>query len=320
MSSAVRVRASPSLALIKYWGKRDERRNLPATPSLGLTLAGVYTETRVEPAEEDRVILDGREQDRERFAGFFDAVRRRLRTRMRFQAESRNSFPTAAGLASSSSGFAALAVGCARAAGCALDARELSVLARIGSASAARAVYGGFTLLAAGARAARQLHSEDYWPKLRVLAAVVSTEAKLLASREAMRTTRSASPFYRAWLADSRHLLARALQALERRDIEELGHAVRLSYSRMHAALLASEPPALYWLAATVSVNRECASLRARGIGAWETIDAGPQVKILCLQEDAPAVRRSLMEMMPDLSMIECRPGPGPQLIEGGKG
>jgi diphosphomevalonate decarboxylase len=316
VSPAVLVRASPSLALVKYWGKRDERLNLPATPSLAVTLGGVHTETRITLAEQDRVTLDGQEQDRERFVPFFDALRRRLRTRTGFRADSSNSFPTAAGLASSSSGFAALAVGCARAAGGVLSDRELSALARLGSASAARAVYGGFTLLPAGARWARQLLPAAHWPELRIVIAVVSTEAKPLASRRAMQATRSASPFYRAWLADSGRLLARALEGLKRRDLEMLGQAARLSYSRMHAALLASEPPTFYWLPATVALVRECASLRARGIGAWETIDAGPQVKILCLEREAPAVLASLHEIQPPPETILCHPGPGPSVQE----
>ena len=316
MSRAVMVQASPSLALVKYWGKRGERRNLPATPSLAVTLGGVHTRTRITLSEADRVFVGGQEQDRTRFAPFFEALRRRLRTAARFRAESLNSFPTAAGLASSSSGFAALAVGCTRAVGAELSGRELSALARIGSASAARAVFGGFTLLPAGARYARPLFPEQYWPELRIVVAVVSLQAKALASREAMRATRSSSPYYRAWLSSSAELLPRALEALERHEIELLGLCARLSYSRMHAALLAAEPPELYWLPATVALIRECAALRARGIGAWETIDAGPQVKILCLESDAPAVVERLRALEPGLRTILCRPGPAPVVEE----
>ena len=316
MSRIVTVQASPSLALVKYWGKRDERRNLPATPSLAVTLGGAHTHTRITLSEADRVFVGGQEQDRARFAPFFKALRRRLRTQARFRAESLNSFPTAAGLASSSSGFAALAVGCTRAAGGVLPGRELSALARVGSASAARAVFGGFTLLPAGARYARQLFPEQHWPELRIVVVVVSPQAKALSSREAMRATRSSSPYYRAWLDSSGRLLARALEALERRDLEHLGLCAGLSYSRMHAALLAAEPPGLYWLPATVAVIRECAALRARGIGAWETIDAGPQVKILCLEADAPAVIDGLQELDPELRTILCRPGPEPVVEE----
>ena len=98
-----------------------------------------------------------------------------------------------------------------------------------------------------------------------------------------MEATRRGSPFYRAWLASSGRLLPEAMGALRKRDLEKLGELARLSYSRMHAALLASDPPVLYWLPATVALVRECAELRRQGLGAWETIDAGPQVKVLCL-------------------------------------
>jgi diphosphomevalonate decarboxylase len=325
--STVLCRAHPSLALIKYWGKSDRRRNLPATPSLAVTLAGVHTETRVRPAEADCVVLDGAEQPPERYAAFFAALRRRLRTPLRFRADSTNSFPTAAGLASSSSGFAALAAACARAAGRELAAGELSALARIGSASAARSLFGGFTLLPARARAARQVFDESHWPELRVLVVVTSEEAKPLSSRQAMEATRLGSPFYRAWLASSGSLLAEAVAALRRRDLQRLGEAARLSYSRMHAALLACEPPVLYWLPDTLALVRQCAQLRRGGLGAWETIDAGPQVKVLCLAAEAAQIAAGLQEAAvaaaggaraAGLRILECRPGPAPEVrVEG---
>ncbi len=322
-SGTVLCRAHPSLALIKYWGKSDRRRNLPATPSLAVTLAGVHTETRVRPAQADCVVLDGSEQPPERYAAFFEAVRRRLRTPVRFHAESTNSFPTAAGLASSSSGFAALAAACVRAAGGELSAAELSALARVGSASAARSLFGGFTLLPARGLQARQLFPESHWTELRVLVALASLEAKPFSSRQAMEATRRSSPFYRAWLASSGSLLDEAVAALERRDLSRLGEAARLSYSRLHAALLACDPPLLYWLPRTVALVRACAELRHRGLGAWETIDAGPQVKVLCLAAEAAQIADALREAADAsatggepsaLRILECRPGPGPEV------
>ena len=329
MSREVFCRAHPSLALIKYWGKSDSRRNLPATPSLAVTLAGAHTETRVRTAAADCVVLGGEEQPPERYAPFFEALRRRLRTPLRFHAESTNSFPTAAGLASSSSGFAALAAACARAVGSELAARELSALARVGSASAARSLFGGFTLLPARARAARQLLPARHWPELRVLVALASGQPKPISSRQAMEATRSSSPFYRAWLASSGSLLAEAIAGLQSRDLEKLGEAARLSYARMHAALLACDPPLLYWLPVTVALVRECAQMRRRGLGAWETIDAGPQVKVLCLAAEAAQIAAGLQEAIDSAQaaggaqpagsrILECWPGPAPEVrVEG---
>lgn len=307
-------RAGPSLALIKYWGKRRRRANLPATPSLALTLAGLETVTTVELCEgEDQVFLAGVRQDPGRYAGFFRELRRRTGIRERFLARAENSFPTAAGLASSSSGFAALAWGCLAAAGCALRLPQVSALARVGSGSAARAVFGGWTLLPAGARSARQLYDRDHWPELRVVVVTVATGRKSISSREAMERTRQTSPYYRAWVRSSAGLLAGARDALERRDLEGLGVAMRASTLRMFATMLSAEPAILYWLPTSVAVLHECEQLRHEGVGAWETMDAGPQVKIFCLQPDLPRVVERIGRLPDVHGIMVAEAGDGPR-------
>ena len=323
----IRVRTSPSLALVKYWGKRPGGRNLPATTSLAVTLAGLDTRTLVRArdpvagdAAGDAVTLGGETQAPGRFAPFFDEARRLFRTGLRFEARSENSFPSAAGLASSSSGFAALALGCAALAGLPDGERTralASAAARTGSASAARAVYGGFTLLPAGARRAERLEGPDYWPDFRVLALVASREAKRESSRGAMERTRRSSPYYGAWVRDARKLSREALAAFRDRDAQKLGELMRLSFLRMHASALAADPPALYWLPASVAALGACERLRARGVGAWETMDAGPQVKVFCLAPELPAVRAALSEAVPGAELVETRPGPDPELETG---
>jgi diphosphomevalonate decarboxylase len=310
---------------VKYWGKKPAGRNLPATPSLAVTLGGLSTLTRVRLAEgsEDRVEVGGAIQPAERFAPFFDELRRRLGTKVRFAASSRNDFPTGAGLASSSSGFAALTLACARAAALAGELRRpaaasdpgiLSEIARIGSASAARAVHGGFTILPAGAPRAERILGPEHWPELRVVAALASKAPKALSSRGAMESTRLTSPYYAAWVRDAARLFPEALEALRDRDLPRLGAVALLSYSRMHASALAADPPALYWNPNSVALVAACAALRARGIGAWETMDAGPQVKVLCLAPDLAAVEAGLRGAVPGLELIVARPGAGPDL------
>ncbi|MBN2553545.1 MAG: diphosphomevalonate decarboxylase [Spirochaetales bacterium] len=312
MREEVVCRASPSLALVKYWGKQSTRKNLPATPSLAVTLGGIYTRTRVKTAPSDSIRLNEQPAELDRFSHLFDTLRRVAGRDVGFQVETENNFPSSAGLASSSSGFAALTVACARILELDLSAAQLSALARTGSASAARSLFGGFTLLPAGGHRAEQLYGPEYWPELRILIALVSHRAKAVSSRDAMEATRETSPYYRAWLRNAGELLGPALRALEKRDIEALGTVARLSYSRMHAALLASSPPVLYWLPATVAVIRECAHLRAEGIGAWETLDAGPQVKILCLDSDVEVIRERLGALDPQLQLIVAPVGEGP--------
>ncbi len=311
MSSEAYCRAGPSLALTKYWGKTVKGDNLPATPSLAVTLGGVQTETRAEAAELDSVTVNGVHQDPARFAPFFDGLRQALGTATRFRAWSSNNFPTAAGLASSSSGFAALAGACARAAGFDPPLSDLSRIARAGSASAARSVFGGFVLLPAGGRRARQIAGPEHWPELRIVVAVIDPGPKPVSSRRGMEETRSSSPYYFSWIKESSSLLPEALRALRDRDIELLGETARRSYSLMHGAILGSRPPLLYWLPGTVAAIHACAALRAAGVGAWETIDAGPQVKVLCLYRDAATVSSALESLGIGIRAIVCAAGPG---------
>lgn len=312
MPTAV-CRASPSLALIKYWGKRSSADNTAATTSIALTLKGLVTETRVSPDDAgDSVLVDGKRQDAARYAAFFEAVRGATGVKHHFRAESTNSFPTAAGLASSSSGFAALAWAATRSAGRDLAPARVSALARIGSASAARAVYGGWVELAAGARAARPLYGPDHWPELRVVVVAVRKEPKAISSRSAMESVRETSPFYRAWVRQARGLAAAARSALAARDLEKLGEAMRASTYRMFATMLAAWPPVTYWQPETLAVVHECARLRATGVGAWETMDAGPQVKIFCLAADLPAVTAAVGRLSSDWGMIVSEAGPDP--------
>jgi diphosphomevalonate decarboxylase len=333
---AVLIRTNPSLALVKYWGKCRLGHNRPATSSLALSLAGLTTTTelRLLPAGAvaDQVTLGGQLQPAERFAAFFDQARRLYRHGRRYQAVSVNDFPSAAGLASSSSGLAALALGCAALAGrCVWPAaspveqpaasifsagqlRQASALARLGSASAARAVYGGWTWLPAGGAAARALHDAAFWPDFRVLVVVTTTAAKSASSRGAMNRTRANSPYYPAWRHDAVSVSREARLALYRRDLERLGQLARLSYSRMHASALAADPPLLYWLPASLVAIQCCAELRLAGIGAWETMDAGPQVKILCEQKDLAAIRAALAAALPAAGLIETSPAAGPSL------
>ena len=311
-------RASPSLALLKYWGKRPRGVNLPATPSLAVTLGGIETVTEARLGEGgDRVTVDGEDQDGSRYAPLFHAIRREAGADACFTVESRNGFPASAGLASSSSGLAALTCACAAAAGARLSARRLSSLSRIGSASAARSIFGGFVLLRAGARWAEQLYPPEHWSRLRIVAAVVSELRKPLSSRRAMERVRSTSPAYRSWVRTSRALLPDALRALGDRDLEKLGEIGRISAMRMHATMLAADPPFCYWLPATVAVIEECRRMRRDGVGAWETMDAGPQVKILCDVDDVDAVTRRVGQAAFGTDLLVCAPGQGARRMAG---
>lgn len=327
-------RASPSLAMIKYWGKAvpaattgiadSSGSNIPASYSLAVGLEGLYSETRVRLAENgmDRVVLGGQEANPTRYAGFFSGLRLLLGVDHYWECSSQNNFPTAAGLASSSSGFAALAAACAAASaastGKALSQDILSQAARIGSASAARAVWPGFVALRAGARSAEQIKAADWWPALRVLVVRISDLPKETSSRDAMEATRLTSPYYQAWLMDSPRLYAEAVTALEARDLGRLGPLIRLSTMRMFGSLLGADPPLLYWLPQSLAVLQAVARLRKEGALVWETMDAGPQVKLFCLDTEVEGISQSLLATLPELEgrLLVLRVGGGLTEIE----
>lgn len=294
------ARACANIALVKYWGKRDAQLNLPATGSLSLTLEALATETSVDfdpGLAEDFLELDGVVVEAKRISGFLDVVRRMAGIATKARVVSANNFPTASGLASSASGFAALAVAATRAAKLDLDARALSRLARQGSGSAARSIFGGFARMHAGdtddAAFAEPIEvAAGFVDKVRMVIAVVGGGApKARTSRDAMEHTAATSPFYRGWLEVVPKDLARAEAALAKGDLEQLGEVAEANAFAMHASALAARPAIVYWQPATLALLAEVHGLRACGVPAWGTCDAGPHVKILTTAEDAERVQ-----------------------------
>lgn len=303
------ARACANIALVKYWGKRDARLNLPAAGSLSLTLDALVTTTQVAfdaGLAADEVVLDGvpaTPADVARVSGFLDLVRAAAGIATRARVVSRNEFPTASGLASSASGYAALAVAAAGAAGVELSPRALSVLARRGSGSAARSVFGGFVRMHAG-RADGGDAGDDAFAepiaspltdRVRLVIAVVGGGvAKAHGSRSAMDHTAATSPLYRAWLELVPRDLAAAEAALAAGDLEELGAITEGNALAMHASAIAARPAVIYWQPATLAALAEVRALRAAGHGAWATMDAGPHVKVLTSAAEAGAVAAAL--------------------------
>lgn len=300
--STTTARACANIALVKYWGKRDARLNLPAAGSLSLTLAGLVTTTQVAfdaGLADDELMLDGRPAraaELARTRTFLDLVRAAAHISTRARVISRNEFPTASGLASSASGYAALAVAAAGAAGLALGPRALSILARQGSGSAARSLFGGFVRMHAG-------HADDgsdgfaepvaspLLDRVRMVIAIVGGGApKSHGSRDAMDHTAATSPLYRAWLELVPRDLAAAEAALAAGELAALGAITEGNALAMHASAMAARPAVIYWQPATLAALAQVRALRAAGHAAWATMDAGPHVKVLTSVEDAAEV------------------------------
>jgi diphosphomevalonate decarboxylase len=324
--------AGTNIALVKYWGKRDETLNLPATGSLSLTLDRLGTRTRVAfdggDGSQDRVTLDGAPADAKvarRVSAFLDRVRARAGISTRAGVVTDNSMPTASGLASSASGFAALALAATRAAGLDLSPTQLSELARLGSGSAARSIFGGFVEMERGARAdgadavAHPLDAggAPIWD-VRLVVAITAAGAKAIGSTAAMQRTTRTSPFYPAWVAGVDGDLVAARTAVAGRDLAALGAVAERSALRMHASALAAEPGILYWNPATVGAIARVRALREEPapIAAFFTIDAGPHVKVLCAAADADRVAEALAGVPGVLRTLIAAPGPGARLVE----
>ncbi|TFH04765.1 MAG: diphosphomevalonate decarboxylase [Spirochaetales bacterium] len=312
------AKASPSLALIKYWGKIPGATNIPATSSLAVTLDGLSTATRARllppGSATDEVIINGEEQPLEAYIHVLDRIRQGAGRDDRVRMESTNTFPTSAGLASSSSGFAALTLAVSRLLGADLSTAELSSIARSGSGSASRALLCGFTVWERGSTTASAFLPATHWPELRIVVAVVDTGPKSIGSRPAMERSRTTSPFYSAWVERSDELFAAGKDAVAARDIRRLGEAMQQSYLSMFSTMFTSSPPVFYWQPTSVALIRFCAELRDRGIPAWETMDAGPQVKIVTTRDHAQTITTELAGRHPELRLLVCRPGGDPEV------
>jgi diphosphomevalonate decarboxylase len=316
------ARARSNMALVKYWGKRDDRLVLPFTGSLSMTLDALATETRVRftgAAGPDRFTLDGAPAstgEERRVTQLLDLVRAQTPELGAAVVESVNGFPTAGGLASSASGFAALAAAASWAAGFDPSTQELSILARRASGSACRSVVGGFVEWTRGERedgldsVAVQRQPPGAWDVAMVVA-VVDTGRKERSSRDAMKDSVETSPFFPAWVATTQDDLVDAKAALEARDLERLGAVTERSFRKMHATALASTPATLFWKPVTFTLLEEVRSLRESGLGAWATVDAGPHVAALCTAGDASAIRERLSGLSGVREVLVARPGPG---------
>jgi diphosphomevalonate decarboxylase len=326
VSLAVAV-AHPNVALSKYWGKRDGEGNFPAVPSLSVTLSGLHTRTSVRfdgALAEDVVVLDGANAapgPRARVVELLDRVRVASHERRRAHVRSRNDFPTASGLASSASGFAALALASVRAAGLDWSVERVSDLARRSSASAGRSLFGGFVELEAGRPGAppetllpaRALAPVDHLP-LVVLVCVATESAKDIGSTDGMRATLARSPYAQAWLEHAPRLHARLRDALIARDFATVGELAEASCLAMHASAIAAG--VTYWNGATLSVLAAIRALRAAGVQVFASIDAGPHVKALTHSTDVVRARAALQDVPGITRLIEARPGEGASLVQ----
>ncbi len=326
-----RATAHPNIALVKYWGKRNAGLVLPATGSLSLTLDIYPTDTVVNPdpsLTSDIFMLNGEPAPgtpTHRVSAFLDMVRERSAEQnpelahTYARVNSINSVPTGAGLASSASGFAALATAASKAYGLPGDPRSLSRLARRGSGSATRSILGNLVIWHPGDGDDENADLTSYaesvpGPDLAMVICVVSGAQKAVSSRVAMADTIRTSPFFDGWVTSTQRDLVDMKQALAVGDYTRVGEITESNALRMHAAINGNRPPVRYLAPTSVAIFDAIAQLRNDGLEVYGTADAGPNVVALCQAKDLDVTHAALYERFPDLELIPARAGSGAHL------
>ncbi len=319
--------ANANIALVKYWGKRDENLVLPQNGSISMTCGGMNTTTTVEFSDKykkDVVIINDEElkNDKKNTVGHINRIRKLAGITNKAKILSKSNFPIAAGLASSASGFAALTLAATRAAGIQMSEKELTILARMGSGSASRSICKGFVEWHRGTRKdgkdsyAESIADKNYWPRFRMITTIVTESKKKVSSRSGMAQTVNTSPYYDGWLKSVENDLNKVRNGIKKRDFPVVGTVAEENCLKMHALMISTKPSIAYWQPATAEIINAVMQWRDEGISCYFTIDAGPNVKVMCMQKDGKELTRRLLALKGVKRTILCKPGPGAEIID----
>ncbi|HRN49966.1 MAG TPA: diphosphomevalonate decarboxylase [Anaerolineales bacterium] len=322
MSTASAI-AHPNIAFIKYWGNRNHALRLPANGSISMNLAGLETRTTVRfdaalPA--DALVLNNAPAAAvqvARVSGILDLVRGMAGISHFAEVTSSNNFPSGSGIASSSSAFAALALAASAAAGLQLDEAALSRLARRGSGSASRSVPAGFVEWRAADTDedsyAVSVAGPQHWDLVDTIA-IISEEHKVVGST-AGHPLADSSPLQAARLVGAEQRLAQAREAILQRDLAALAAVMEFDNHLMHAVMMTSQPPLLYWQPPSLAVMQAVPAWRAEGLQAGYTLDAGPNVHVLSAAADAAEVAARLAKIPGVLRVLQASAGGAAALV-----
>lgn len=306
MKKSGKARAHTNIALIKYWGKADEALIIPMNNSLSVTLDRFYTETRVtfdETLTEDQLILNGEAvnaKESAKIQRYMEMIRKEAGISEHALIESENFVPTAAGLASSASAYAALAGACNEALQLGLSDKDLSRLARRGSGSASRSIYGGFAEWEKGhddeSSFAHRIEADGWENELAMVFVVINNKSKKVSSRSGMSLTRDTSRFYQYWLDNVEPDLKETKEAIAQKDFKRMGEVIEANGLRMHATNLGAQPPFTYLVPESYDAMRIVHECRKAGLPCYFTMDAGPNVKVLIEKKNQQAIVNKFLQ------------------------
>ncbi len=318
--------ANANIALVKYWGKKSSDPILPQNGSISMTCDGMTTKTTVEFSDkykEHTVTINDEEfkKDEKDIHGHIDRICKLACIKQHATVVSESNFPVAAGLASSASGFAALTVAACAAAGLKLSPKDLSILTRQGSGSACRSIFGGFVEWHCGQKDdgsdsfAESIVDKDYWSDFRMIATIVQSKKKPVSSRGGMAQTVATCPYYKDWLATVDEDLKNVREGTKGRDFEKVASTAEFNALKMHATMITTKPSIIYWIPATMEIIHAVRQVREDGLKAYFTMDAGPNVKVLCLEKDVKEISTRLKELEGVTNTILCKPGDGAKIV-----
>ncbi|XIF20234.1 MAG: diphosphomevalonate decarboxylase [Acetilactobacillus jinshanensis] len=317
------ARAHTNIAVVKYWGKANEQIIIPQSSSLSLTLKEFYTDTSaqfVNGLSHDQIMINHHEvNESQKIKAVLALVRQLAGINTHVKINSVNHVPTSAGLASSASGLSALALASSYAAGLSLSRRNLSRLARHGSGSASRSIYGGWVEWQRGHDDKSSYAFPIKDPKLNdvdMIAVIIKKTPKKISSRQGMRRSVKTSPYYQAWKRTTAHDLVAAVHAIQTNDFQTLGRVAETNAMRMHALTLSADPPFTYFNGETIKAINLVNQMRANGIPCYYTIDAGPNVKIMCRHQDRLKIKDYLSKFFNAKNIVISGAGPGAHLIK----
>jgi len=318
------AKSPANIAFIKYWGKKNTELNLPFNNSISMNLSNCFTLTTVEFAKRfknDRVFIDNKEVlagKKDRVIDIINVVRKKSELKWKARVISKNNFPADAGIASSASAFSALALAASKAAGLNLSIKELSILARLGSGSACRSVIDGFAEWKSGRDTqtsfAVQLAPSHHWHLVDIVS-VVTKEAKKNSSTEG-HSIALTSPYYKMRLVELQSRIKKLREALLKKEFEKFGQLVEEEAIDLHLIAMSSRPAVFYWNEGTIEIINALQKWREEeGVLAYFTMDAGPNVHVICQEKDKREVNRRLKKLKNVLSTIVNKPTDGVKLV-----
>lgn len=315
--------ANSNIALIKYWGKINEKLRLPANSSISMNLDSLWTTTTVEFSKDlkkDRIIINGIDNGDEanRVSKHIDLIRKLAGVTTKARVATKNNFPESVGIASSASGFAALTLAATAAAQIKIAKKELSILARLGSGSASRSIPSGFVEWKKGDSHqnsfAISLFEPNHW-KIADIVAIVSDKPKNVGSTAGQKIAK-ASPFFKIRLKNIDKKINQIKKYIKQKNFARFGELIEAESMELHAIMMTSTPPLIYWHPETLKLMACVKSWRSEGLPIYFTIDAGPNLHLIVEDKNIPALLAKLKNICEVKKTIVNHPGGGARLID----